>query len=360
MSELEIFSSTGQLGTDVRQDDRLYHNAEFFSANYDHVENQFNKLQVEADARPEPISRVVYRGVVSTEVLETIQTGELRQNLEVALPLIEFSARFSALRTSPRLGWLIYLGHNATDRAATPLREAASDPHSQPAPSAYSPVERVERMFQRGQLIRTTIEASDVEPLQELWQPTFGWSLQEIEALRNRLEHERQGPEHERSVWFAATYSGGLLVSAAMAERLIIPGPDGPINLVESTEWCTLRDNDNPQRYTGQGLITGALVAVNTQVLHSLRDNVNGPPLIYAECNATSQSHRAGYGAGFRIPTRDYAPQFIPKNVTVNDGIAPTGLRDFNFLYLKRSIQAQHYNQRATDRILQIIERGQL
>jgi hypothetical protein len=266
------------------------------------------------------------------------------------LPLEEFS----------RPGWLLYLARNDEARGPTPpiieiRRQTAPGSYR---PARHTPLQRVERVLAAGNEIRTELDDDSYAELHELWGPTFGWRRDEeednITAFAERLQSEQAMPESERTTWFAATYSGGLLVSAAMAERLEIPGPDGPLDLVESTEWCTRPGED----YRGHGFMAATLTAINAQVLHSLRDSPRGQPLIYAETNFTARSDRAGHAVGLRIPSREYARQILAQNVTVADGIATAGLRDFSFMYLAEQIRALHYDTEQTGRLISALEAG--
>jgi hypothetical protein len=124
-------------------------------------------------------------------------------------------------------------------------------------------------------------------------------------------------------MWFSAITAGDTLMSAAMAERLTLPGRDGPVDLVESTEWRTRKG------FSNLGFMTDTLGALNAQIFQSRQGDSSVPPLVYAECSFTTRADRAGRGAGFYIPERRYAAQIALQNVTVDDGIHPPGLRDF-------------------------------
>ncbi len=346
MSESEIFSSTGTLGTSERQAGRLYHNAETSSHDASLVFQVFGELVRAIGDRPD-LGRAVFRGTVSDRAMQELR---IDQNLEVALPLKEFG----------HTGWLVYLSRNDSSRTSPTPAEQIRQETELPTykPSTRLPHQRVEQVIADGDEIRTTLDAQDYDALHELWGPTFGWTRDhtkdEIAALAERVRREETVAEPERTVWFAATYSGKVLVSAAMAERLTIPGPNGPLDIVENTEWCTRRGD----QYRDCGYMAATVAAVNGQVLHSLRNSPNGHPLIYAECNFTSRSDRVGHAVGLRIPSRYYARQILAQNVTLDDGVEPAGLRDFSFMYLPRHLQESHYGEAQRARIMDALATG--
>jgi len=320
MSEQNIFSSTGNLGTSIRPDGRLYHNAEVAYSEPEQVVEQFQQLTEEAEQMPGEITRVVFRGVVSDRVLETVADSPIGQNLEVAMPLADVGGE----------GWLIYLARNHTDRRPLQpiaimrdavLRYIARQPTNHPTSEAL-PAELSTR-----EMIVTREEEAQ---LLALWGPTFGWSESEITVLAGRLRNEQVVDARERSAWFRAIYAGSMLVSAAMAERLTLPGLNGPLHLAESTEWRTRPG------WFDHGLTTRNVIALNARIHCDLRE-ATGAHIIFAECNVASGAYRAGYRAGFRVPDMNrFAAQIILQNVTVQDtdvtSLAP-GLRDFVFMY---------------------------
>jgi len=182
-----------------------------------------------------------------------------------------------------------------------------------------------------------------------LWGTTFGWNHGQIDAFAQRLEADRHTEKLDRSVWFAGVEHDGLLVSAVMAERLTLPGNDGPIDLVESTEWATRKGHD------GNGYTPTALAALNAQILGDLADSPNGRPLIFAECNFTNRADRTGSSVGMVIPSREYASQVLPQNVVVGDGQQPHGYRDFNLMVLPLKSQQAYYSPGQIDHILGMI-----
>lgn len=348
MSE-EIFSSTGSLGREVRQDDRLYENGDLYAMRPIVLAECFLDLREDPRSQTENVTRWILRGVVNDETMSEIQADRygLRQHLEVAMPLAELGCP----------GWLIYLAQNASSRQAGLAQpdEMVAATTSYPA-RGRSAVQHVKKVVDSTRLeIRTAPNSEDADQLgQAMWCPGFGWSDEEVDAIIERLQTEQELPPDKRQLFFAGLYSGGLLVGAAMAETLNLPTPHGKLPLVENTEWYM------QESHRGKGLMAGVLAALNAQIVRTFFAR-GEQPLVYAECNFTSRSDRAGYAAGFRIPPR-FANQTLMQHVAVNDGIKPTGLRDFSFMYLPQAAFYENsgYNARQIDQIMSTIEKGVL
>ncbi|OGL34910.1 hypothetical protein A3F65_02180 [Candidatus Saccharibacteria bacterium RIFCSPHIGHO2_12_FULL_47_16b] len=309
-----IFSSTGDRGTSVRPDDRLYHNADSFYDDSADVIELFMSLKAMAAQMSEPISRVVFRGIVSQRTVNDLRQSSLGNYLEVAMSLLPFN----------QPDYLVYLAQNSpTRQPLLPISTMVQMTQSYTAVAQPNP-------NNLDLTITSDITADGQTRLFELWAPTFGQSAAEIAGLAKRLEAQRLGNPAERSVWFSGIRLGSLLVSAAMAERISLVGREGELDLVESTEWCT------DSHYARKGLMTHNLRSLHAQIPKCFSGSSSGP-LIYAECNFMSRSDRVGYRSGMRIPERRYAPQILSQNVTVNDGHKPAGLRDFTFMYLPPS-----------------------
>ncbi|CAN5115885.1 hypothetical protein BH11PAT1_BH11PAT1_0260 [soil metagenome] len=328
----KIFSSTGNLGVSRRQDQRLYVNGTHAARDYGEVAGNFNRL-VGITERKDRLSRAVYRGIVSNEVLESILLGPLRETVEVALPLDEFDHSDS---------WLVYMAKNKPERnALVPLIQMI-DQTKNPLQN-NSVEEQVAKVFRRGMHVIHEFSDEHIAQLHELWGGTFGWSVTEIQALQRRIEKGQIENSEGRSIWFSGILYQDQLVSAAMAERLELPGLLGPVTIVESTEWRT-RDE-----YAGQGLMAATIAMLNTQILADLEYS-GTQPLIIAECNFLSRSDRAGIKSGFRIPERDIkgmtVSQILEQNVLVSDGhVLPKGkLRDFTFMYVPNTVIEAHYS----------------
>ncbi len=302
-TESQIFSSTGSLGTSERQDGRLYHNAEVFYEEPAALADIYRQLGQQAADIPS-ISRVVCRAVVSHNTLDDLINSELGSQLEVALSLDEYGHD----------GWLVYLSQNAAHRL--PLVEVSE--------MVERTSGRLEVTGDREGVLLSTISDDLVTPLHGLWSETFGWSMDEIQSLQRRLQTQEDLSPEQRSVWFRGlTLEDHGLASAAMAERIDLPGPTGEVTLIESTEWRSL----------SRGLMPTVLRSLNRQLAVD-SSGYSQLPIVYAECNYTSRSDKAGQRAGFKIPPRDRAPQILVQNVTVNDGMLASGVRDFTFMHL--------------------------
>lgn len=336
----QIFSSTGNLGVSRRQDNRLYVNGTYYADNQNEVLANFGRLTTIAAKFPGKISRSVYRGAVSRGVLDAVRETKLVNNLEVALPLEEFTGDNS---------WLVYLAKNHAGRRPLVSINQMIEETNRQNEVVKTPLQRVGSVLDEGYHFSDNFDQEHDDQIYELWSKTFGWKHDQIESLRKRLERVKGIPAQDRDVWFSAIVDNGTIVSAAMAERLTIPANSRSLDLIESTEWRTSIE------YVDKHLMTANLVMLNSQILSDLRFSQSGTPLIFAECNFKSRSDRAGHGAGFIIPDRSYAQQLIVQNVHVGDGAdLPQGsLRDFSFMYLPMSEIASGYNHFQVDIILQ-------
>ncbi|MBI4029275.1 MAG: hypothetical protein HY376_02835 [Candidatus Blackburnbacteria bacterium] len=341
-----IFSSTGRLGVSRRQYNRLYVNGTHYSANLDEVERNFRRLIEIAERRPNRIGRSIFRGLVNESVMQHISNNGLHPYLEVVLPVAEFTGDNS---------WLVYMANNQPGRELIVPREVMVEETNVQKIETASPFERVQSIAEQGYTFVSHIPEDQVDQVHALWGETFGWERHEVDNLKRRLITGRQISPAQRDVWFSAIRDNGIIISVAMAERLSIPSAKGRLDLVESTEWRT-RDE-----YAGKGFMTATLAALNAQILSDFKDNSNGLPLVYAECNFQSRSDRAGRGAGFRIPERTArysAPQILTQNVLVRDGqpIEEGKLRDFTFMYLPVEAIRNHYSPTQVSSITQTIK----
>lgn len=337
-----IFSSTGSLGVSRRQDSRVYANATRYSGDPAEVERNFRRLCAISDNNPGRISRSVFRGVVSGEVVDHIRGNGMEEFLEVALPLDEF-------RREP--SWLVYTARNQPGREQIVPRDEMIGETSPQQASGRAPLERVQDVVGRGYVFVDRIADDQVDGILAMWGPTFGWERQEIINLQRRLRAGQSSPPSARNVWFSAIEDEGVVVSVAMAERLTVPAADGQLDLVESTEWRT------QDAYANQGLMSANVAALNAQILEDLSGSPNGLPVILAECNYATRSDRAGNGAGFMIPDRSFAPQIIVQNVRVGDGqpIPAEKLRDFSFMVLPAGQIQESYDPIKRDAIMQSV-----
>ncbi len=340
-----IFSSTGGLGVSRRQNERLYINARRISDNTDEIESNFSHLNRIRERFSHRIGRVVFRGIVTDPVIKHIANNNLRKNLEVALPLQEFTNETS---------WLIYLAQNNIERGQpTPMDLMISETDGLKE-GTYSPVQRIEKIRSKRYRFINEIEEDQIDDLFKLWGSTFGWSREEIGHLQHRLKTERKMDPQKRTVWFSGIADDKQLISVSMAERLIIPAISGQLDLIESTEWKTQTG------YEGQGLQTAGVSYLIANVLTDLQNSLNDLPLIYAECNFQTRADRAGMGAGLRIPLRDQlvhsVPQILRQNVSVNDGLSQQhgNLRDFTFMYLPVGSIRRYYSNPQMSRIMEL------
>lgn len=341
-----IFSSTGRLGVSRRQYDRLYVNGTYYSNSPDEVERNFRRLTEVAGRHPRSISRSIFRGLVNESVMRHISNNGLQPYLEVVLPVREFTGDDS---------WLVYMANNQAGRELIIPQEIMILETNFQNKEITSPLKRVQSITEQGYTFVSHIPEDQVDQLHALWGETFGWERHEVDNLRRRLITSGNSSPLQRDVWFSAIRDNGTIINVAMAERLSIPAAEGRLNLVESTEWRT-RDE-----YAGNGLMTATIAALNAQILSDFKNNPNGLPLVFAECNFQSRSDRAGHGAGFRIPERAggySASQILSQNVLVREGqpVEEGKLRDLIFMYLPVEIIQNHYSPTQVSSITQMIK----
>lgn len=336
MSDGEIIQNTGGIGTEVRSYDRLYCN------NLDYIddgstEERMDALVVDAFTRAEEVSRVVLRTVATDQEFRRIASGRLREYVEVALPLGEYN----------NAGFLVSLAVNRANRQPlTPVDEmiSATGEENYREPSR-SPVERVEYFRDnQGELTRV-IRPEMVDRLSYLWRP-FDWDAKSVRNFAGLIDGQQSMTASERSMYFSGVVVDDELVSAAEAELLTLNGPEGPVDLYESTEWSTGPGNRE------NGYMAVAAAMINAQVLHDTRESGKNPPIIFAEFNFSSRSDIAGHSVGFRTPDRRHGQQIAIQNVRVIDGLRPVGLRDFTFSALPALAHQLLYSPRQVERML--------
>lgn len=348
--EAATFTSIGKLGVSRRSYDRLYVNGTRFSSNPVEFDRNFRRLVAIGERNKGKIGRSVFRGLVSDEVVNHVLSSDLKANLEVAFPVGEF--------TGDNSSWLVYMANNKPGRDQIVPRETMIRKTSVPRGGIMIPVERVKSVTDKGYVFTDKIAEDQVDQALSLWGNTFGWRREDVENLRIKLdENKRKQFSSQKNVWFSAAMDkDGKIVSLAMAERLSIPGKNGKtLDLVESTEWRTDDSHSN------NGLAPGTLNMLNAQILSDLRNNPNGLPLIFAECNFQSGSEWTGKKAGFFIPPRTAeghpAPQILTQNVLVRDNheIGDKKLRDFSFLYLPKDVIQRHYGSAQVEEMKSMI-----
>ncbi|OGH15698.1 MAG: hypothetical protein A3C22_01435 [Candidatus Levybacteria bacterium RIFCSPHIGHO2_02_FULL_37_10] len=337
-NEAASFTSIGKLGVSRRSDERLYVNATRFSPDSGEFCRNFRRLVEIGRRNRSRVGRVVFRGLVSEEVVGQALNSDLKDNLEVALPVGEFTGDNS---------WLVYMAQNKPERTViNPPEYMMNKVVAQEAQETKekSPLEQIREAVRENYVIIDRITEDQVEQVYSLWGETFGWEREAVDNLRRRLEADNfvEDPS-EKQVWFSAVSKDGEIIGVAMAERLSVPGADGKsLDLVESTEW---KVKDGHGR---NGIMAVVLSALNAQVLSDLKNSRNGKPLIFAECNFLVRADRTGSKAGFRTPERivkkSRVRQILEQNVTIGDGSnAGKGLRDFNFMHLPVRVVEEYY-----------------
>lgn len=337
MSNSEIFSSTGELGAQIRQNERWYIN-EGFSDDSDDIGVTFETGLEQLTRNPTNISRVVFRSLVGEQARAAILQSDLKRDIEVLLPIATGQ-------------YLLYLARNAPHReGGGSIDELVQQTH----PGSYKSgdmllADHITHATDSGYQWQGDFSADEVPAVLDLWGPTFGWDKSEVTNLRARLEQEAEAAPEDRSVWVSFAQHNDELVAAAMAERLDLPGKDGPTALVESTEWRVRADYQRRNNPNAPRLMVATLALLNAQVIHSIGSERTS---IFAECNLRSRADRAGRGAGFRAPERQVEdqiiiPQILRNNVEVDDGLATPGeaLPHFLFQHIPPHVVERDYAQ---------------
>lgn len=326
----EIVTSTGTLGAERRSFERWAINAREFSDAPAHVGQFADRFAaVAAQKEQEGLTRTTFRGLVSAEVMDAIVTQGKQNHLEVAFPVREFTGGDE---------WFIHAAKNAPGRTIlTPVDQMIAETENDKV-CTQSPLEKVDAVKKKGYKIVDSFSESDIDKVHGLWENTFGWTREEVDNLRHRIDAGRNVQPEERDVWFnGIRNTNGELISIAMAEKLTIPGADGKeMDTVEVTELSV------DPAHEGQGFMSANVAVLNAQILDDYADR--SLPLIYAECNFQSRAEHSAHRAGMRIPEREYSPQILQQNVGIGDGAPVDSLyRDFQFLYLPRDMVDVHY-----------------
>lgn len=346
MSSSEIFSSTGELGAQIRQNERWYINGGF-SNNPRDIEATFEDGLEQLKRNPATISRVVFRSLVGEQARAAILESDLQRDIEVLLPI-------SAGQH------LLYLARNAPGReGGDSVDELVQQTHPDSYKSSVTPLaDHITQATDAGYQWQGDFSADEVPGVLDLWGPTFGWDKSEVSNLQARMEHEAAAASEDRSVWVSFARHNDELVAAAMAERLDLPGKDGPIALVESTEWRVRADYQRRNNPKAPRLMVATLALLNAQVIHSIGSERTS---IFAECNLRSRADRAGRGAGFRAPERQVEdgrtiPQILRNNVEVDDGLAAPGdaLPHFLFQHVPPHIVERDYTHPNIETMLEV------
>ena len=300
-------SSTGSLGSELRSEERYYtnnpyaingHNIERF------VEDCVEHLAVPGQTAE--ATRSVVRTIMGRSALMAIDAdySELARHIEAAAPIPHTD------------DLLVYFAKNYGDRNPSPTIKADMAARLIEARNT-APSNRL--------ILPAGFEAvrqwDNPEQLAYLWGETFGWTTEGCEAfLRDIAEQADRTPE-ERTTWFEGIQCNNTLVAATMAERLTMPGNEGPVELIELTEWAV-----HP-RYRGHGLGRFAVRHSAQSVQNDLTDT---PHLAFAEANLLSGAPHMARRAGLSIPLvglprHGSVPQIVFSNVSVGDGLEPAG-----------------------------------
>lgn len=326
----EIVTSTGTLGAEQRSFDRWSVNAKVYSDAPDAVDQFADRfIAVFARKEQEGLTRATFRGLVSQGVMDEIIHQGRQSHLEVAFSVREFTGGDE---------WFIHAAKNAPERTLlTPIDQIVADTESDRMCS-QSPLGKVNAVKEKGFKIVDSFSESDVDRVHGLWERTFGWTREEVDNLRHRIDAGKYADPEGKDVWFnGVRNTNGELISVAMAEKLSVPAADGrELHTIEVTELSV------DPAYEGKGIMSANVAVLNSQILDDYADR--SLPLIYAECNFQSRAERSAHRAVMRIPQREYAPQILQQNVGVGDG-APVDspYRDFQFLYLPRDMIEAHY-----------------
>ncbi len=229
----------------------------------------------------------------------------------------------------PAQSGVIFISANADERVDPTLQaqwEAARSIWSEPI--HITPQDRLITLREQGYTTDTNLTLADADSLHQVWK-SFGWTLEGVEQFINTYD----SGDPTKAGWFACMRDqSGRLVSAAKAEALAI----GDIQLIESTEWGT------NEEMRGQGLGTGAVIALNHAILQS---PPNTPYVIMAEANLdpASPGHRVARDAGFSLAGADMESQepnhVLRAHVSINGK-----LRSFLSVQLSPEARAEHYS----------------
>lgn len=237
--------------------------------------------------------RTVLRAIVTPEVVQ--EANRLRLPIEASIPL--------------RTGTLLVVAENR-HRSTAPEWETVASDWLDAAPVRLSASERLARLPAHYQLVSQPTQ-QDVESLTALWTP-FGWST---EATTNYIATQQT---RQFGSWFSGVRDmrSGRLVSACMGQGGEMAGEF----IVEATEFGTL------QEYTGQGLCTAAVIALQAQIIRDSRATLSQLPFVFAECSTDARSDMVARNSGHEIPGLNQKNRHLPwqvlrRNVAVLDGL---------------------------------------
>lgn len=314
MNTHEIVTSAGGVGVERRSFNRLYVTPSEPIESTQTVRDLYSRIESTVDRR-RSVSRGVLRVVTNMEtILETSDTGIVP---EATIPLEKFDRDDSFLAIYAHNDWV-------RSRTIEPI-----DTMLELTAEELSPCAPTDTQLGARYSLSSIIGPSQYASLLELWGTTFGWTPEQIRSFaRAIMLQQNTVVNNDRSLWFSgletsdSTTNPHAYVSAAMAERVDLPGFNKTVHVVESTEWRSSANRARPL-----GSIVPVLQSLNSQILRDIPDAV-----ILAECNFTSRADRRGHQAGFVIPDRTLAPQILVQNVGVHDGKNNWPLRDFTMM----------------------------
>lgn len=317
-------TSTGSLGYEVRPDERAYLNfpqavgvgnvADFQSTVETHLFG---------GKHPEDVTRTVARAVVDTVAFQKLLQNSLGRYVEAAAPIGSDGNELVA-----------YFAHNAQERTVSDSERRdvlQKVEHAKVVAEAHrrqNGAYGVGRQPQLGDGLTLVDSIRDPKQLAELWNPAFGWTEEGCDELRELLRSSVDTEPGERSTWFRGIETeSGLIVAAAMAERLDMPSAAGSVALVEHTEWAA-----SPE-HRGHGLGRGVVSALTATLKQDLADTRH---VIYAECNVSSGAHQVALNSGMTVPEVEHpdgsVDQVFFNNIRIGDGQEPrNGYRNFMF-----------------------------
>ncbi len=351
----DFYSTAPRIGFKVNASyERAYVLGNRYSDNPEEVLTNWDRVQKIQDKRGERTTRSVFRGIVSSEVMEAIvKNPSVKDQVEAAVPLGEYGMNNS---------YLVSLGNNHVERTAyAPPADMKETTSEQLDMVNRSPLSSVEDKVRDGLTFTNSIKPEQVDKLYALWGKTFNWTREEVEGFRLTLQKELDDPSGKRHNWFTGVEdANGELMGAALAVGMELPGEDGKnLKYIESSEWR--RDPDAPSNING--IMPGTLAVLNAQILESFGEGDH--PFIWAETNIPGGAHVSGHRGGLQIPSRDIRigqadvqiPQVIVQNVEVGDGLEiNTRYRDFAFMRLSPQTIQMYYDKQTRQKILSYVK----
>lgn len=340
----EFVSSTGRPGASLRSDRRVYFNEQTYPTEADKFSSNLGRLLTMPDRQTGEAARTraVYKGIVSNDILTGVLADQNRKNdLEVLVPLADFGMPGASLA---------YFGHNADGRSPIVPKETMIEGTSEQVRlTDEEPLARIEATLSKGYKFIDTVKEGQVDSLYELWGKAFGWEKEQVEIFRKNLAQDALTAPSDRTIWFSGIEYEGQIVGATMGQKLDLPGENGNLTCVESTEWSISKDHGK------RGIMPAAISMLNAQVLTSLGDNPT--PFIFAECNLESFANVVGHKAGLVIPERgengSQVPQILVQNVSIGDNVeAARPYRDFAFMYMTPKAIETYYNGDARGKMM--------